>query len=153
MKKKTSPELRMADVSEKEKNLREAVAAGVIKIKKETMTEISRGNMPKGDIFPVAKIAGINASKITSHLIPFCHNIELSNCDISFEKREKEIEVTAKVKTLNRTGVEMEAMTAVSVALLTLYDMLKPIDKSMTIENVRLLEKRGGKSGTYVRKD
>ncbi|MCD6413975.1 MAG: cyclic pyranopterin monophosphate synthase MoaC [Elusimicrobia bacterium] len=146
-------ELKMIDVSGKKPTLRTAVAVGAIKVGAEIMNRIKKGNLPKGDIFAVAKIAGINACKMTSNLIPMCHNLELTHCDISFKNSKSEIEVKSVVKTFNRTGVEMEALIAVSVTLLAVYDMLKPLSKNLTILEIKLIEKTGGKSGRYERKD
>ncbi len=146
-------ELKMVDVSGKQPTLRTAKAVGKIKVGSRVMTEIRKGNLPKGDIFAVAKIAGINAAKMTSRLIPMCHNLELAHCDVGFRKMKSEIEVESSIKTFNRTGVEMEALVAASVALLAIYDMLKPITKDMTISEIKLIEKTGGKSGRYERKD
>jgi cyclic pyranopterin phosphate synthase len=143
--------LRMIDVSDKSPSKREAKASGKILIKRKTIKLIESGKTPKGDIFTTAKIAGINAVKQTQLLIPLCHNLNITHCDINFEMKNNSIEVKTTVKTHNRTGVEMEALTGTAVALLTIYDMLKPVDKSMIITEIKLLEKTGGKSGHYKR--
>jgi cyclic pyranopterin phosphate synthase len=116
---------------------------------------VRKGQGPKGDVFTVAKIAGIMGAKRTSDLIPLCHPLEITAVDVSFrtDTRRGEIEIEATVRTLGRTGVEMEALTAVSAAALTIYDMCKAVDRGMTLSEIRLMLKRGGKSGTYRRKD
>ena len=141
----------MIDVTEKNPTKREARASGKIRIKEETMKLIKAKKTPKGDIFTVSKTAGINAAKRTQFLIPLCHSIGITHCEINFKIGKNEIEALAHVKTKSFTGVEMEALTAASVALLTLYDMLKPVDKSMVISQIKLLEKSGGKSGRWIR--
>lgn len=145
--------LNMVDVSGKEKNLRIAAAEGFIVMEPDTLGKVIKEETPKGDVLALAKVAGILAAKKTSDLIPMCHNIGLTHCDIEFMFEEKGIKVLSWVKTIDRTGVEMEALTAVSVTLLNIYDMLKPLDKSMIIQDVKLLKKTGGKSGDFVRKD
>lgn len=141
--------LRMIDVSEKEPTHRTATARGKIMVKEDTMARIKSGDTPKGDIFSVAKVAGIQAAKQTPSLIPMCHPLHITHCDIKFAIEETYISVTTTVKTWNRTGVEMEALIGTSMALLIIYDMLKPIDKTMIISDIELLEKSGGKSGNW----
>jgi cyclic pyranopterin monophosphate synthase len=141
--------LRMIDVSEKTPTLRIAKATGKILIKEETIARIKSGETPKGDIFTIAKIAGIQAAKQTPALIPMCHPLPITHCDIRFTVEKNLISVLTTVKTWNRTGVEMEALVGTSMALLMIYDMLKPIDKTMIISDIELIEKEGGKSGNW----
>lgn len=136
----------MVDVSEKKITIRTAKAYGEIHMRSETIETIKNGKMKKGDVLSVAQVAGIMAAKKTSDLIPMCHNIFISKADLSFEICEDHIKIFALVKTEGQTGIEMEALTAVSVAALTIYDMCKAIDKSMRIDNIILVEKTGGKS-------
>lgn len=145
----------MVDVSQKEPTPREALATVTVVMKPETIALIAGGRVPKGDVFGVARIAGIMAAKKTSELIPMCHPLELTGINIDFHSDVDKGEVTidASVKTIGRTGVEMEAMTAASVAALTVYDMCKSADKEMTLTDIKLLKKRGGKSGLFIRKD
>jgi cyclic pyranopterin phosphate synthase len=142
---------RMVDVSDKAATAREAVAEGFISMAAETLALAISGQAKKGDVRAVAEIAGIMAAKRTSDLIPLCHPLALSKVEVSVEPAEGGMKVQARVKTTGPTGVEMEALTAVSVACLTLYDMLKAADKAMTIETVRLVSKTGGKSGDFSR--
>jgi cyclic pyranopterin phosphate synthase len=139
----------MVDVSAKADTAREAVAEGRISMSAEALLAIRAGNMKKGDVLGTARIAGILAAKKTSELIPLCHPLMLSKISVEFEYEAAAIRVEAQVRLNGPTGVEMEALTAVSVALLTLYDMAKALDKSMIISDVRLLSKTGGKSGDY----
>ena len=139
----------MVDVSAKADNVREAVAEGRISMYTEALAAIRDGNMKKGDVLGTARIAGILAAKKTSDLIPLCHPLMLSKISVEFEYEAAAIRVEARVRLNGPTGVEMEALTAVSVSLLTLYDMAKALDKSMIISDVRLLSKTGGKSGDY----
>ena len=141
----------MVDVSGKDVTVRTAVAAGSIFVTKEIMDAVLGRKLKKGDVLTVAQVAGISAAKKTSELIPMCHNIPLTNVKIEFEINEAELEITAvcTVSTDGKTGVEMEALTGVSAALLTVYDMCKALDKGMRIEKIRLLAKSGGKSGDY----
>lgn len=139
----------MVEVGEKEDTKRIAIARGKIKMKKETLEKVKKGLITKGDVLSVAQIGGIMGAKKTSDLIPMCHNLLLTGSDIRFNIQEDGIEVEAEVKTIGKTGVEMEALTAVSLACLTIYDMCKAIDKDMVIEDVRLIKKIGGKSGEY----
>ncbi|WP_315068042.1 cyclic pyranopterin monophosphate synthase MoaC [uncultured Clostridium sp.] len=141
----------MVNVSEKDETKRVAIARGLIKMKKETVDLIKDGLIKKGDVLSVAQIGGIMGIKKTSDLIPMCHNIFITGSDINFNIGEEEIEIEATVSTVGKTGVEMEALTAVTTAALTIYDMCKAVDKDMVMENVRLIKKTGGKSGEYIR--
>lgn len=142
----------MVDVGEKQDSKRIATAIGSIKMKKETVDLIKEGLIKKGDVLSVSQIGGIMGAKKTSDLIPMCHNIFLTGSDIKFNVLENEIEIEATVSTVGKTGVEMEALTAVSMAALTIYDMCKAVDKNMVIGNIMVVEKIGGKSGHYKRK-
>lgn len=141
----------MVDVADKGKTHRVAVATGSIRMRPETLDMILRGDHKKGDVLGVARLAGIMGAKRTPDLIPLAHPIALTKVSVEFtaERENHRIACTARAETVGRTGVEMEALTAVSVALLTLYDMCKAVDRGMVIETVRLLEKRGGKSGHW----
>ncbi|MCS6801403.1 MAG: cyclic pyranopterin monophosphate synthase MoaC [Chloroflexota bacterium] len=139
---------RMVDVSAKEETLRVAIARGRVTMRPETAALVREGRASKGDVLAVAQIAGIMGAKRTPDLIPLCHPLPLSAVDLSFELGEDAIEIEATVTLRGRTGVEMEALTAVTVAALTIYDMLKSVDRSMRIEAVRLVHKSGGRSGT-----
>jgi cyclic pyranopterin phosphate synthase len=139
----------MVDVSAKADTAREAVAEGRISMSAEALAAIRAGNMKKGDVLGTARIAGILAAKKTSDLIPLCHPLMLSKISVDFEYEATSIRVETRVRLNGPTGVEMEALTAVSVTLLTLYDMAKALDKSMIISDIRLLSKTGGKSGDY----
>lgn len=141
----------MVEVTDKNDTKRVAVATGIIKMKKETIKLIKEGFINKGDVLSVAQIGGIMGAKKTSDLIPMCHNIFLSGADIKFNIIEDAIEIEAEVKTVGKTGVEMEALTAVSLGALTIYDMCKAVDKDMVIGDVKLIKKTGGKSGVYLR--
>jgi len=143
----------MVDVSEKRETVRAAVARAVLKMAPATLRVIRRGNAPKGDVLGVARTAGILAAKRTPQLIPLCHPLRLTGVDVTFsdDLRRGELEVLARVSTVDKTGVEMEALTAVSVAALTVYDMIKAVEKGVTIARVQLVEKSGGKSGTWRR--
>ena len=142
----------MVDVAGKAATHRVAVASGRIVMKAATLALIESGNAKKGDVLGVARIAGIQAAKKTSDLVPLCHPIALTRAAVEFELQPSHsaIECTATVETVGPTGVEMEALTAVQVALLTIYDMCKAVDRGMTITDVRVLEKHGGKSGSFV---
>ena len=140
---------RMVDVSAKPENQRRAVATGRIAMSPEAATAIGAGDVPKGDVLAAARIAGIMAAKRTGELIPLCHPLPITSAAIDLSVDADGVTATATITTTGRTGVEMEAMTAVSVALLTIYDMTKAIDKAMTIGGVRLLSKTGGKSGDW----
>ena len=145
---------RMVDVSDKPATAREAVAAGLVRMSPQTLAlAISGGTAKKGEVRAAAELAGVMAAKRTSDLIPLCHPLSLSSVKVSVEPAPdgSGLAITARVKTTGPTGVEMEALTAVSVAALTVYDMLKAADKAMTIEAVRLMEKTGGASGDFRR--
>jgi cyclic pyranopterin phosphate synthase len=137
---------RMVDVTEKNETKRCAIATGYIKMNPNTIQKIIEGKMRKGDVLSVAQVGGICGAKKTWDLIPMCHNILLTGADISFEIKEDRILIEATVKTTGKTGVEMEALTAVSVAALTIYDMCKAVDKHMEIGDIKLISKTGGKS-------
>ncbi|WP_310539798.1 cyclic pyranopterin monophosphate synthase MoaC [Phenylobacterium sp.] len=141
----------MVDVSAKAVTTREALAEGFVRMSAETLALALSGDAKKGDVRSTAEIAGIMAAKKTADLIPLCHPLALSKVEVRVEPGEGGLAVTARVRTSGQTGVEMEALTAVSVACLTVYDMLKAADKAMTIEAVRLMEKSGGKSGDWKR--
>lgn len=141
----------MVDVSDKAVTTREATAEGFVRMQAATLTLALSGDAKKGDVRAVAEIAGIMAAKKTSELIPLCHPLALTKVEVRVEPAEGGLAVTARARTAGQTGVEMEALTAVSVACLTVYDMLKAADKAMTIEGVRLLTKSGGKSGDWSR--
>ena len=143
---------RMVDVSEKAETARVAVARGKITMKAETFERIRSGLIAKGDVLAVAQVAGIMAAKQTSQVIPMCHPLMITGAKLSFNLvKPGEVNIEAIVKIYGKTGIEMEALTAVSVAALTIYDMCKAIDKTMTIGDIYLVEKLGGKSGHFVR--
>ncbi len=144
----------MVDVTQKPSSERRAIASGLIYLKPKTLRLILDGKIPKGDVFSVARIAGIAAAKKTWELIPLCHPLNITSISVDFfpEKKNKRIKIVSEVKVTGQTGVEMEALIAVSVASLTIYDMCKAVDKDMIISEIMLLEKYGGKSGTYKRK-
>ncbi|WP_406676997.1 cyclic pyranopterin monophosphate synthase MoaC [Moorella sp. ACPs] len=144
---------RMVDVSAKTVTERVAVARGRVLMSKNTLNLILEGEMPKGDVLAVARVAGIMAAKKTGSLIPLCHPLSISAVSVDFRPdREKGIlEIEARVKTTGQTGVEMEALTAVSVAALAIYDMCKAVERGMVIDNIRLVEKSGGRSGHFQR--
>ncbi len=144
-------EARMVDVSDKAITSRTAIAEGFVAMSAATLALVEKGEAQKGDVLATARIAGILAAKKTSELIPLCHPLAITKATVDFEisKQPSGIKVRAEVKVGGQTGVEMEALTAVSVACLTIYDMLKAAEKSMCIEAVHLVEKTGGKSGTY----
>jgi cyclic pyranopterin phosphate synthase len=139
----------MVDVGAKATTSREAVAEGRISMSAEALTAIRDGTAKKGDVLAVARVAGIMAAKKTSDLIPLCHPIALSSATVDFDFEDKGLRVTATARTSGQTGVEMEALTAASVALLTLYDMAKALDKGMIMSGIRLLSKSGGRSGDW----
>ena len=141
----------MVDVSEKAVTHREAVAAGQIRVSPEVFEAIEGRKVKKGDVYTVAQVAGIMGTKRTSDLIPMCHILNLTGADVTFEADPSKYVITAtcRVRTDGKTGVEMEALTGVSVALLTIYDMCKAIDKRMEIQNIHLVKKSGGKSGNF----
>jgi cyclic pyranopterin phosphate synthase len=142
---------RMVDVGGKADSVRQAVATGRITMSAQAAQAIADGAVKKGDVLAVARIAGIMAAKKTSDLIPLCHPLPLSRVEIDLAADESGVTVTARCACTGKTGVEMEALTAASIALLTIYDMAKAIDRGMVIESVRLIEKTGGKSGTWTR--
>lgn len=144
---------RMVDVGDKAVTQREATATGRIRMRPETLRRAQNGDLPKGDVRAIAEIAGVMAGKRTSELIPLCHPLALSSLkvDVAADEELPGFVVTARARVTGQTGVEMEALTAASVACLTLYDMLKAIDRSMTIEAIQLQEKHGGASGSYIR--
>jgi len=146
--------VKMVDVTEKPSTQREAIARGSVYMKPATLKLILDKKMPKGDVLCVARIAGISAAKKTGDLIPMCHplNITAVNININPDSSKNKIDIEAEVKVTGQTGVEMEALTAVSVAALTIYDMCKAVDKEMVISDIMLIEKRGGRSGIYKRK-
>jgi cyclic pyranopterin phosphate synthase len=144
--------IKMVDVGHKSDTERVAVAKGEVRMQPETLRLIAEGNAPKGDVLTTAQIAGIMAAKRTHELIPLCHPLPLTQVDVDFEIDEaaSRIEITATARCTGKTGVEMEALTAVSVAALTIYDMAKAVEKTMRIGEIRLVRKRGGKSGEIV---
>ena len=146
-------DVQMVDVAEKAPTRRRAVAEGRIRMQPETLSRIVSGRHDKGDVLAVARIAGIMGAKRTADLIPLCHPLPLTRIDLDLRPTESPSSVlcTARVETVSRTGVEMEALTAVQLALLTVYDMCKAVDRGMTIDGVRLMEKSGGRSGTWLR--
>ena len=144
---------RMVDVSEKAPTLRTAAAVGRVKMLPSTVEAIRTGGAPKGDVLAVAQMAGIMAAKRTWELIPMCHPLQLTGVDVRFELTEDTVEIRAEVRCKGETGVEMEALTAVSAAALTVYDMCKALQKDMEITDIRLLRKSGGKSGDFIREE
>lgn len=146
-----SGEAHMVDVSDKDATHRIAVAEGVVRMPAELVAKFFEGDLPKGDAAAVARIAGIQGAKRTSDLVPLCHPIRLDGVEVSFEPVAHGIRITATVSTTDKTGVEMEAITAVSTAAITIYDMVKSVERGVTIESVRLLRKTGGRSGEWVR--
>jgi cyclic pyranopterin monophosphate synthase len=143
---------RMVDVSRKDATSRRAVAEAYIRLSRKTVSLLSRGKLPKGNAIETARLAGILAAKRTPDLIPLCHPLLLTHVDVEAELRRDGVRFLASVSCTGSTGVEMEALTAASVSALTLYDMVKAVEKGATIERVQLLEKSGGKSGLYLRK-
>ena len=142
---------RMVDVSSKEPSQRRAVARGRVRMATEVARALRQGEIGKGDVLAVARVAGIQAAKRTSELVPLCHGLAISSVAVDFEVLDDSVGIEATVETIDRTGVEMEALTACSVAALTIYDMCKSKDRSMTITDIALWEKSGGRSGTYRR--
>jgi cyclic pyranopterin phosphate synthase len=142
--------VRMVDVSDKATTAREAVARGRITMSTEAARQIRAGRIKKGNPLEIARIAGIQAAKRTSELIPLCHPLPLTHADVSLTAEPNGYTIDARVRTTAQTGVEMEALTAVAVAALTIYDMVKAVDKTMVIGEIRVIEKRGGRSGTYI---
>ncbi|ERI95004.1 molybdenum cofactor biosynthesis protein [Clostridiales bacterium oral taxon 876 str. F0540] len=143
---------RMVDVSDKKDTNRTAIAEGKIRMKPETLAMIKRGQVEKGDVLGVARVAGIMAAKKASDIIPMCHPIIISGCSLNFKINDEEsfITIEAEAKTTGKTGIEMEVLTAVSASALTIYDMCKAVDRGMIIENIHLLKKNGGKSGEWI---
>ena len=146
-------EAHMVDVGEKPQTQRVAVAEGRIAMQAETLALIEQGGHKKGDVLGIARLAGIMAAKKTSDLIPLCHPLQLTSVKVNFtcEQETNQVHCTATVKTTGPTGVEMEALTAVQIALLTIYDMCKAVDRAMSMSEIQLLEKKGGKSGAWKR--
>ena len=144
--------VRMVDVGDKAETAREAVARGRITVGAAALRAIRAGKIKKGDPLQTARLAGIMAAKRTSDLVPLCHPLQLSHVDVEITRARNGFAIESRVRTTARTGVEMEALTAVSVAALTIYDMLKAVDKTMVISDICVLEKRGGRSGEYVRR-
>ena len=144
---------RMVDVSDKKETVRTALASGEVILSKEAFLRVKANTLKKGDVLTVAKVAGIQAAKRVHELIPLCHDIPLNLVDLSFEMNEKRrsIRLKATTKATSKTGAEMEALTAVSLAALTIYDMVKSMDRGMIISEIKLLKKSGGKSGKWVR--
>ena len=145
----------MVDVTEKDVTTRVAVARGTVFMRPETLTMIMEKRVEKGDVFSVARVSGIMGAKKTPDLIPMCHPLNITSVEISLTPQQNpaRVEIEAVVKVTGKTGVEMEAMTAVSVSGLTIYDMCKAVDREMSISDVRLAKKSGGKSGTFIRKE
>ncbi len=141
----------MVEISDKDITRRTALAKGRIIMREETLERIKNGLIKKGDVLSVAQVGGIMGAKQTSNLIPMCHNIDITGADIKFNIGPDFVEVEAEVKTVGRTGIEIEALTAVSIACLTIYDMCKAVDKTMVIEDIKLMKKTGGRSGDFVR--
>lgn len=148
----SSGKAQMVDIGEKPVSLRLAIAEGEVIMKPETLDRIKQGNLKKGDVFSVAQLAGVMAAKRTSDLIPLCHPLSIDQVRVEVipDPSLPGVKITATIKSRGRTGVEMEALTAVSVTALTVYDMAKAIEKTMRINNIRLLEKRGGQSGDVI---
>jgi len=147
---------RMVDISAKDDTAREALATGIVRMRAETLARIQSGKLEKGDVLAVAQVAGIMAAKQTPQVIPMCHTLLLTGVEIAFDLREEAdvgvVGIEATVRTVGKTGAEMEALTAVSVAALTIYDMCKAIDKTMVISDIHLVKKTGGISGNGPRK-
>ncbi len=144
---------RMVDISEKDETRREAVARGTVTMQTVTLRMIQKGMVPKGDVLAAARLAGVMAAKRVPDLIPLCHSLLLSSAEVEFTPVEKagRLDIESRVKVTGRTGAEMEALTAVAMAALTVYDMCKAVDKEMVIGSIRLIAKTGGKSGVYRR--
>jgi cyclic pyranopterin monophosphate synthase len=146
-------QVQMVDVTSKAQTIRKAKARGIVKMDSRTLKLIEKGQIAKGNVLTTAKIAGIMAAKKTGELIPLCHPLELTGIDINLEidHKNSQIVIEAQVQIAGKTGVEMEALTAVSIAALTIYDMCKAVNKKIIISDIMLLEKSGGKSGTFIR--
>jgi cyclic pyranopterin phosphate synthase len=146
----------MVDVGAKPDTAREAVATGLVRMQRETLELIRAGRMAKGDVLAVAQVAGVMAAKRTPEIIPLCHTLLLTGVDLAFALEDDPdhgiVRIQATVRTVGKTGAEMEALTAVSAAALTIYDMCKAVDRAMTIDGIQLVRKSGGKSGTYERR-
>ena len=140
----------MVDVSDKAVTARTAIASGIVHTTAEVVSLITSGGLPKGDALATARVAGILAAKRTSDLIPLCHQLALSGVDVDFEISDGAIELTASVRTTDRTGVEMEALTAVTVAALTVYDMIKAVDPAARLDDIHVVTKEGGKTGVWT---
>ncbi|WP_062242368.1 cyclic pyranopterin monophosphate synthase MoaC [Brevibacterium epidermidis] len=141
----------MVDVGGKDVTKRRAVASGLITTRPEVIDLIAEAGLPKGDALPVARIAAVMGAKRTSDLIPLCHPLPLTGIDVEFELRDDAVAITAAVKTVSKTGVEMEALTAVTTAALTIFDMIKAVDNQAVISDIKVIEKTGGKSGDWTR--
>ena len=143
---------KMVDISNKPDTQREAVAKCRVRMQTSTLDQLKRGEMKKGDVLGVARLAGIMAAKQTSHIIPLCHPVLIGdvNIDFSLDEDNKAVEITTMVKSIGKTGVEMEALTATAITALTIYDMCKAVDRGIQIESIRLIRKSGGKSGAIV---
>ena len=150
-----SDKIFMADISEKSPTKRVAVAKGKVYMKKDTLDRIIKDDIPKGDVLSCANIAGIMSAKRTHDLIPLCHPLSIDNVELvfAFNKEDVFVEITGRVVSFGKTGVEMESLTAVSVAALTIYDMCKNVDRDIVISDIKLISKSGGKSGDYERND
>lgn len=144
---------RMVDVANKDVTHRRAVASAVVEMQPETLAMIVEGRAPKGDVFAVARVAGIMAAKRTADLVPMCHPLALTHVSVDLTAEGSSVRIAAVAETDGKTGVEMEALTAAAVAALTIYDMCKAVDRGMVVTDVMLLEKEGGKSGHYLRED
>ena len=144
---------RMVDVADKMVTHRQAIASARVRMRPTTLAMIVEGRVPKGDVFAVARVAGIMAAKRTSDLIPLCHPLALTHATVDFEVLEDGVGITATVETDGKTGVEMEALTAAGIAALTLYDMCKAVDRGMTVDDLGLVRKEGGKSGVWTREE
>jgi cyclic pyranopterin phosphate synthase len=144
----------MVDVSDKRETVREAVARALVRMRPSTLRLVRRGDAPKGDVLGAARLAGIMAAKRTPQLIPLCHPLRITGVDVTFrdDVRRGELAIEARVRTVDKTGVEMEALTAAAVAALTVYDMVKAVEKGVTIARIQLVEKSGGKSGRWTRR-
>jgi cyclic pyranopterin phosphate synthase len=142
--------VRMIDVGPKPDSERESVARGRMKMKATTLDMVRKGKLPKGDCLAAAQVAGIMAAKKTPELIPLCHPLLLNDVKVEYAFDEEGLEITASVRTVGKTGVEMEALTAVAVSALTIYDMCKGVDPAVQIQSIRLIRKRGGKSGEVI---
>ena len=143
----------MIDVGQKKTTRREATAQGKILLSSETIESIKKGRIPKGDVINCAKVAAILAAKKTPELIPLCHPLQITHSKIDFVLGKNEIEIRAEIGAVDRTGVEMEALTAVATAALTIYDMCKGLDRTLEIRHIRLMKKTGGRSGDFIRRE